>query len=275
MTADYMSLLFVALGYYLLAGLGVGLAYHRCLSHRSLQLRKPLERVLISVALPAGTPIQWVGTHRFHHKCADETDDPHSPIWKGFWYSHVGWYIGTSAAWICVVYSLAGPIRTLYDGWNRPRTNQQYNHLARDVAADRYYRFVSKPLPFLAACVLHVALSYGLVYVGWGWVGVGVLWAVSVAVYNLGDSIDSFAHLFGRRPFNSTHRARNNFVLGYLTLGEGWHANHHEFPESARQGLLPRQFDWIWQVIVLLQLAGLAYMVKVPTENRIRRRLAE
>jgi len=272
-TADSISLLFFGLGYYLLAGLAVGLAYHRCLSHRSVRLRKPLERVLISFALPAGTPIQWVGTHRFHHRCADETADPHSPLWKGFWYSHVGWYIGSSAPWGCAGYALAGPIRTLYDGWNRPRTNQQYNHLARDIAADPYYRFVSKPLPFLVACVLHVALSYGFVYAGWGWVGVSVLWAVSVVIYNLGDSIDSFAHLFGRRPFRTTHLARNNFVLGYLTLGEGWHANHHEFPESARMGLLPTQFDWIWQMILLLRTAGLASMVKVPTKNRVRRRL--
>ena len=270
-----MSLLFLGLAYYLLAGLAVNLGYHRCLSHRSVRLRKPLERVLISLGLPAGTPIQWAGTHRFHHSCSDEAADPHSPVWKGFWYAHVGWYIGSSSAWVCAVYALAGPLRTLYDGWNRPRTNQQYNHLARDVAADPYYRFISRPLPFFAACVLHVALFYGFVYWGWGWAGVALLWAVSAAIYNLGDSIDSFAHLFGRRAFRATHFARNNFVLGYLTLGEGWHANHHEFPESARHGLLPRQFDWTWKVILLLRIMGLASMVNLPTKERVRRRLAE
>ncbi len=270
-----MSILFLGLAYYALAGLAVNLGYHRCLSHRSVRLRKPLERVLITLGLPAGTPIQWAGTHRFHHRVADEAADPHSPVRQGFWYAHVGWYIGSSAAWVCAVYALAGPLRTLYDGWNRPRTNQQYNHLAADVAADPYYRFVSKPLPFFAACVLHVTLFYGFAYVVWGWVGVVLLWTVSVIIYNLGDSIDSFAHLSGARPFRTTHLARNNLLLGYLTLGEGWHANHHEFPESARHGLLPGQFDWTWHVILLLQFVGLASTVKLPTKERLSRRLAE
>lgn len=117
--------------YYILAGLAINLGYHRTLTHRSLKLCKWFERTVVSLGLPAGTPIQWAGIHRFHHANAETAEDPHSPHHRGFWYAHVGWYIPTRRVWICFLYSLAGPIRTLFDGWNRPRINQQFNHLAQ------------------------------------------------------------------------------------------------------------------------------------------------
>ena len=144
------------------------LGYHRILSHRSLTLPKVLERCLITIALPAGTPVQWIGNHRYHHAHADEIVDPHSPIQEGFWYAHVGWYIGTSNSWACFFYSLAGPCRTLLDGWIRPRTNQQYNHLSQDIARDGYYALVSRPDIFLLACITHVIAVFLTAYWFWG-----------------------------------------------------------------------------------------------------------
>lgn len=268
-----MLLAAYCLVYSFLAGLAVNLGYHRCLSHRSLRLCKWLERGLITLGLPAGTPVQWAGNHRFHHACADNPDDPHSPLHGGFWHAHVGWYMGSKNPLLCFLYSIAGPLRTLYDAWNRPRTNQQYNHLASDVAADPYYRCLSRPVPYLAVCVLHVGLFYGAAFWIAGPVGMAALWATSVVVYNLGDAIDSFAHMAGERPYFATHRASNNFWLGWLTLGEGWHANHHQFPDSACHGLLPGQFDWTWQAIRLLESLGLASRVVVPSAERIREKL--
>ncbi len=268
-----MGLLIFCLGSYLLAGLAINAGYHRCLSHRSFRLRKWLERSLITFGLPAGTPLQWAGNHRYHHACADQARDPHSPVRDGFWHAHVGWYIGTRAPWLCFLYAVAGPLRTLYDGWNRPRTNQEHNALAPDVAADSYYRFVSRPTPFLIACVLHVGISYGIIYLAWGSAGVVALWLTSVVVYNVGDAINSLAHIHGARPFRATSYARNNRLLGYLALGEGWHANHHTFPDSARHGLLAGQFDWTWCVIRLLERMGLASDVILPGDRRIRRKL--
>jgi stearoyl-CoA desaturase (delta-9 desaturase) len=268
-----MLLAAYCLAYSFLAGLAVNLGYHRCLSHRSLRLRKGLERCLITLGLPAGTPVQWAGNHRFHHACADNPDDPHSPLHGGFWHAHVGWYIGSKNPLLCFLYSIAGPLRTLYDAWNRPRTNQQFNHLAGDVATDPYYRFLSRPAPFFLACGAHVAFFFGLAFWIAGSAGMAALWLTSVLIYNLGDAIDSFAHMAGERPYCAADRARNNVWLGYLTLGEGWHANHHQFPESARHGLLPGQFDWTWQAIRLLEILGLASRVVVPNPERIREKL--
>ncbi len=269
-----MGLAIFCLGYYFVAGLAINVGYHRCLSHRSFRLRKWLERALITLGLPAGTPIQWAGNHRFHHCCADEAGDPHSPMLDGFWRAHSGWYIGSGAAWLCLLYSLAGPLRTLSDGWNRPRTNQERNTLAADVAADAYYRWIGQPLPFFLACALHVVIVFGVAGAAWGARGVVALWVMLTLIYNIGDAIDSFAHLYGDRPFRAVHQARNNKLLGYLALGEGWHANHHVFPRSARHGLLPGQFDWTWQVIRFLERVGLASEVITPEPEMVRRKLS-
>src|SRR3954470_20773586 len=137
--SSWLGMVVYGLIYWAFAGVAINLGYHRTLSHRALKLPKWLERFAIILGLPAGTPIQWAGNHRHHHANTDVAGDPHSPHLDGFWYSHVGWYIGTHSTFWCVAYSLAGPLRTLYDGWNRPRTNQQYNHLAKDVAADPFY----------------------------------------------------------------------------------------------------------------------------------------
>jgi fatty-acid desaturase len=269
----YLTLAVYCSVYYLFAGLAVNVAYHRCLSHRSLQLWKPMERCFVTLGLPAGTPVQWAGNHRFHHGHADEKQDPHSPARGGFWHAHVGWYIGTNHALVCFLYAIAGPLRTIYDGWNRPRTNQQHNHLAADVARDNYYRFISRRVPFMIACWLHVALFFGAAYLVWGAGGFVALWITAVIIYNLGDAIDSIAHLYGERPFEAAHFARNNRLLGILTLGEGWHANHHVFPGSARHGLLPNQFDAAWEIICLLKRFGIAGEIRVPTVEQIEAKL--
>jgi len=270
-----MTLFLYCLGYYLLAGLAISLGYHRCLSHRSFQLHKAVERLFITIGLPAGTPIQWAGNHRYHHQNADQPQDPHSPVQGGFWRAHVGWYIDTNNPWICFLYSLAGPLRTLYDGWYRPRTNQQFNYLAQDISKDPYYRFVSRPFPYFIASFLHVLAVYLPAYVLWGGGGILTMWLTSVIVYNVGDAVDSFAHLKGKRPYPSSHLARNNAVLGCLALGDGWHANHHQFPRSARHGLLPHQFDWSWSMICLLKKLGLASHIVVPSRNEVHHALPD
>lgn len=269
------AMLLIAVSYFLLAGISIGLGYHRMLAHRSVRFPRWFERLIITLGLPAGTPIQWAGNHRQHHATTDLPGDPHSPI-DGFWHAHVGWYLGTKQVLPCVLYALAGPLRTLFDGAWRPRTNQQHNKLAPDVAADPWFRFVSRPLPYLAFAVLHVGAWFGLAAWAWGLWGVALLWGLLVLIYNVGDGVDSVAHLVGDRPYPSAlHRARNNRLLGLLALGDGWHANHHEFPHSARHGLLPGQLDWTWGVIKLLEWIGLARDIKLPAPGAVKARLGD
>jgi len=260
--------------YFLLAGVAINLCYHRALSHRALMLPKWLERGAVTLGLPAGTPIQWAGNHRFHHGHTDVPGDPHSPKLDGFWFAHVGWYIQSHNPVACFLYAIAGPVRSLFDAYHRPRTNREHDHLAAEIAADPYYRLISRPGPYFILVLLHAAFFFGIAFLLWGWLGVALLWLTLVIVYNLGDAIDSVAHIFGHRPYGSPHLARNHWFLGILTLGEGWHANHHEFPQSARHGLLPGQPDWTWGLIRVLQRIGLATQVKVPSSEEIRERLA-
>lgn len=262
-----MLLLFI---YYLGAGLGVNLAYHRVLSHRALQLPKWMERSLVLLGLPAGTPVQWIGNHRYHHAHSDTALDPHSPVHHGFWYAHVGWYIGSRNLILCAAYALAGPLRMLIDAWIRPRTNLQHNALASDIAADPWYAWISRPLPYAMAMFLHAAIPIFIAYRYYGAAGIAAFWITLVILYNLGDAIESVAHLRGAMLASQRDGSRNNAWLGILTLGEGWHANHHRFPGSARHGLLRGQFDLTWQIIVVLSAAGLATKIQLPKEDVCR-----
>lgn len=269
-----LPLIALCCAYYFGAGLAICLGYHRVLSHRSLVLGKRLERFLVTLGLPAGTPVQWAGNHRFHHAHADTPLDPHSPR-DGFWHAHNGWYLGRKDALTCVLYALGGPLRVLFDGWHRPRTNQQHNHLAPDVFADPWYRFVSRPVPYFAFAVAHVTLFFGGAWLLFGTPGVLALWATSILIFNIGDAIDSVSHIVGTMPYGGVDRARNHWFMGVVCLGDGWHAHHHRFPWSARHGLEPGQWDWTYGVIVTLRALGLASGVRVPTAAQVRTALAE
>jgi fatty-acid desaturase len=258
------------LAYYLSAGLGVNLAYHRILSHRALRLPKWLERSLVLLGLPAGTPVQWIGNHRYHHAHTDTALDPHSPVQHGFWYAHAGWYFGSKNRMLCVGYALAGPVRMLIDAWIRPRTNLQHNALASDIAADPLYAWISRPLPYAVALYLHAFLPIFIAYRFAGARGIAAFWITLVMIYNLGDAIESVAHLRGARLPAQRDQSRNNAWLGILTLGEGWHANHHRCPRSARHGWSRGQLDLIWQLILLLKFAGLATKIQLPNEEVCR-----
>ena len=94
-------------------------------------------------------------------------------------------------------------------------------------------------------------------------------------IFNLGDAIDSVAHIVGTMPYGGPDLARNHWFLGLLCLGEGWHAHHHRFPWSARHGLQGGQWDWTWGVIRLLAAARLARDVRVPAPAQLRAALAE
>jgi fatty-acid desaturase len=102
------------------------------------------------------------------------------------------------------------------------------------------------------------------------------IWLTLISLYNAADAIDSVAHVFGRKLEPQHDESRNSAWIGLLVLGEGWHANHHRFPHSARHGLLPGQFDWTWEVIRVLRALGLATQVRVQeahdrvTANLIR-----
>jgi len=240
---------------YLIGGLGSSLGYHRILTHKSAEMPKWLEYSLVLLGLPAGTPIQWAGNHRAHHKFADQERDPHSPYNYGFWHSHCGWYINRTNSIICLFYALAGPIRMLIDSYIRPRASQEHLHVAKDISSDKFYEFISRPVIYMILVLSYLSFILLFPYLLFGWSGVIAASITLIIIYNLGDSIDSFAHLFGEKSGKS--EARNNTILGFLAFGEGWHSNHHLNPKRARHGVKKYEFDLSFHILRFAKLIGI------------------
>ncbi|MFK8045646.1 MAG: fatty acid desaturase [Crocinitomicaceae bacterium] len=240
---------------YLLAGIGTSMGYHRVLTHKSADLPKWFEYTVVIIGLPAGTPIQWVGNHRAHHGNTDVTGDPHSPVTCGFWYAHCGWYINSKNVILCFLYASAGPVRMIFDAFWRPRTNQQHNQFATEIEADPFYKAISKPIVYQFILLIYITLLSTVSILIFGSTGIVILWILLVIIYNLGDSVDSIGHLYGEKIGQS--EARNNVILGWLSFGDGWHANHHINPTLANHGLKRRQFDLTFLILKGMKMVGL------------------
>ncbi len=230
---------FVAVGlYWLSLSLGIGIGYHRLLTHRSFQSPKWIEYLLATCGTLAleGGPISWVTTHRMHHRLADKPGDPHTPR-EGKWWSHITWMLVGDAT------------------HNHTGACSQY---APDLCKDRFLVWISKYnyIPLLILSALLLAFG-GLPFLLWGLflrvtVGLHVTWMVN-----------SLTHFWGTRRFATRDDSRNNWFVALLSFGEGWHNNHHAQPGSARHGLAWYEIDISWMTIRFLQTLGLAKSVRV------------
>lgn len=261
---------FVALT--LVIGFGVVIGFHRMLTHRAVKFVRPLEVFLVVTGLPAGTPVGWVGHHRHHHAHADDDDDLHSPRHRGFWVAHTGWYLGTTSTTLSILYALAGPLRTVFDAFWRPRTNQQYAHLAKDVDDDPVFSALSRPSVYAAALLSWVAVLWVVVVTLWGGFGVVALWGFHVMAYNFGDFVNSWGHTWGEQPWATDDDARDHWLLAILAVGDGWHAGHHAFPGSARCAFGKGQIDLAYLFCRACERAGLAFALRVPGDDDLARR---
>lgn len=233
--------------------LGLDLAYHRLLTHRSLAVPRWLEHglVLVGVCCFEDGPASWVAVHRRHHQSAEAPGvDPHSPR-DGFWWSHVGWLLVRGE-----------PLRSL-DGLAR---------YAPDVIEDRFYRRLQKSRSLLLVYLLHtlpyLALGYWLHGLS-GAVGL-VVWGVfvrTVLVWHISWSINSVTHCWGYRNYPTNDASRNNMLVALLSSGEGWHNNHHAQPTSATNWHRWWEFDQCYLFIRGLELIGLAWNVKRPAQE--------
>lgn len=235
----------VAFELYVATGLlGITLSYHRNLSHRSVKLAKPLEYLFAYVGVQTlqGNPIDWVSTHRHHHRLCETERDPHTPT-EGFWQSHFGWLFDS---------------KTLNEKCGG-RTNVQ------DLESQAYYRFLEKTyiLHPIALGALLYALG-GFPYLVWG---MGVR---TCAVYHATWLVNSGGHIWGDRVWHTGDFSRNNWFNALITFGDGWHNNHHAFEFSARHGFEWWQFDMTWYFIKMLEAVGLASDIKLPTEAQMQ-----
>ncbi len=237
------------LGFHILGGLGITLGYHRMLTHGAFKARGPVKAVLLWAGVNAlqGGPASWASTHRRHHALADQPGDPHSPL-EGLWHAHWGW---------------------MFKG-NLVQGGPAYERLMRDPVV----RFFEKTqlLWYIMTFLMPGLIAFAVV----GTLGAalqGVLWGGAVRVFlmhHITWSINSICHAWGTRPYQSPDVARNNGIFGWIGYGEGWHNNHHAFPDSAYLGHRWWQFDLGKYVLFLMRPFRLVYDLRVPTRQERR-----
>jgi len=252
----------VLVGNYLFGSLGICLCYHRLLTHGSLKVPKWLEHTLavFGICCLQDSPAHWVALHRLHHKHSDHEDDPHTPV-KSFFWSHIGWLFN----------------KRTEDGKNRKSIVQQYTP---DLMSDPFYQTLERNNLWMWVFVLHAVLIF-LGAFGVGWLRTGDLlaatqfglsmfiWGVIVRVvvtWHFTWSVNSLAHVWGYRNYETKDNSRNNWLVALVTWGEGWHNNHHADQRSAAHGHRWWELDATFATIRVLRRLGLAWDV-IPPRN--------
>ena len=229
-------LLAIFLGW-LAGGFGIGMGYHRLLTHRGYKTSKWMEYLLTICATLTleGGPIFWVATHRMHHQNTDKEGDPHSPNDGGLW-AHVGW---------------------LLTGETKHSGSAELNPYVPDLRKDKFHVWISR-WHWIPITVLGIAL---LVFGGWPYLFWGIFFRTVIGLHSTW-LVNSATHMWGSRRFATSDTSRNSFWVALLTFGEGWHNNHHAHPQSSRHGLAWYEFDPNWYGISVLRIFGLAWDVK-------------
>jgi stearoyl-CoA desaturase (Delta-9 desaturase) len=222
---------------YSLVAFGVTVGYHRMLTHRSFTPHPVVKFILLVLGSMAfeGAAVQWAATHIKHHAVSDREGDPHSPV-DGFFHAHLGWIF--------------------------THPNEDPNVWARHLVKDPIIMFVSRTFLLWGALSLVIPFAIG----GWQ----GLIWGGLVRIFlthHVTWSVNSVCHTLGRRPYATNDASRNEWVVGLLAFGEGWHNNHHAFPRSAFHGLRWWQLDLSGLLIATLEKLGLATDVyRIPPD---------
>ncbi|MEE8524586.1 MAG: acyl-CoA desaturase, partial [Thermoanaerobaculia bacterium] len=232
----------IAIGLFLLRMFAVTAGYHRYFSHRSFKTSRPFQFLLAFVAQSSAQQgaLWWAAKHRQHHRHSDTELDVHSPRHRGFWFAHLGWIFSRSRK--VADYSMI-PDLTRY-----PELRW----------LDRHHR-----VPALALAVA--------VFLAAGWPGLIVgFFCSTVAVYHCTFFINSLAHVVGRQRYVTGDDSRNNWWLALITLGEGWHNNHHHYQASTRQGFRWWEVDFTFYGLKALSWLGVVWDLKAPPEAVVR-----
>jgi stearoyl-CoA desaturase (delta-9 desaturase) len=240
------AVLGLALSSYALRMWAITAGYHRYFSHRSFKTSRPFQFVLALLGTTAmqNGPLWWASWHRRHHKYSDTAEDTHSPTQRGLFHAHIGWFLDGSHD----TPSLAN---------------------VRDLARYPELRFLDRhkwlPLVAYAAAMYLVLGPAGIV---WGFV------VSTIACLHATMLVNSLAHVWGTRRFDTPDTSRNNALLALLTFGEGWHNNHHHDMLAARQGLAWWELDLTYLSLKVLERLGIVWDVRAPAPGRARHRTA-
>ncbi len=258
---SWSGLLLIPILHFVFDWCGIGLCYHRTLTHRGLTLPRWLERTLVvcGICTLMDSPARWVAIHRRHHQFTDDRPDPHSP-WVTFWWGHMGWLIHE----------------------NEDLSSADFYHrYAPDVLKDRFYLNIERYRLSYLLYFVHVVLlvAIGLI-VGWwqtgqfrGAVQLGLSWFVWGVVgrtlfsWHATWAVNSVCHIWGYRNYNTRDHSTNQWLIALLTGGEGWHNNHHAHPVSAAHGHKWWECDPTYLNIRLLAAVGLARDVRTYSNS--------
>jgi stearoyl-CoA desaturase (delta-9 desaturase) len=226
--------------------------YHRYFSHRSYKTSRLLQFLLalLGSSTAQRDPLWWAAHHRQHHRYADMQQDVHSPVVRSFWWAHVGWLL-------C-------------------KKNSGTNlSLVPDLARYQELRFLNR-YPLLPPLVLAVGLyefgswlegrapelhTSGFQMLIWGF------FVSTIVLYHITFLVNSVTHLVGRQRFATGDNSRNSFWIAVLTMGEGWHNNHHRFQASERQGFYWWEIDMTHYILTLLSWMGLVWDLRTPPKE--------
>ncbi|CAN5507060.1 fatty acid desaturase [soil metagenome] len=237
------------IGNWIVGSLGVGLGYHRLLTHRSFKAPKWLEYTLTifgAMAIQDDAP-KWVATHRIHHQFVETDKDPHSTI-RGFFWAHIGWILRGTA---------------------NDHDQATLKRYVPDLLKDKFHVLLAKYyfVPLIISAFVLFAIG------GWSMILWGVFARVVVG-WHTTWFVNSLSHIFGKRRFDTNDDSTNNWFVALLTFGEGWHNNHHAYPSSARHGLKWYQFDMNWLTIRIFEKLGWAKQIRIPdvvkTSNELK-----
>lgn len=228
---------------------GVTAGYHRMLTHRAFVPHWAVKLALLVLASMSweGAAMTWAANHGKHHAFSDREGDPHNAA-KGLFEAHMGWLYRSS----------------------KTDSKRYAAHLQNDTMV----KVISATFLLWAVLAMAIPAFLGELF-GIGWMR-GLVWGGAVRMgltQHITWSVNSICHTYGARPFDNKDRSRNNWIVGLLALGEGWHNNHHAFPRSALHGLRQSQFDPTAWLILWLEKHGLARDVQIVTADDIKERV--
>ncbi|WP_335967961.1 acyl-CoA desaturase [Acinetobacter bereziniae] len=238
--------------FYLIRMFSITAFFHRYLSHKTFQTSRIVQFVFVLIGTMSAQrgPLWWAAHHRYHHRFTDTEHDPHSSTY-GFWYSHLGWFLND--------YNFATRKEVVKDWLKYPELVwlDRFSLIIVLLTAVSIYALGE----WLAVVYPSLATS-GLQLLVWGFV------VSTVLLIHATLCINSLAHLYGSRDFETEDQSRNNLFLSIITLGEGWHNNHHYYAGSARQGFYWWQIDINYYLLKMMSWIGLVWGLK-PIPARV------
>ncbi len=234
--------------------------YHRYFAHKTYHTSRAVQFIfalLASSAVQRG-PLWWASHHRHHHIHSDEASDPHSPVQHGFLWSHLGWFLSKAN------------FATQYERVKELTKFPELRFLDRfDIIVPIVFAVCIFILGDLLASYIPQLHTQGWQLLVWGFV------ISTIALYHGTFMVNSLAHVWGKRRYATKDQSRNNLWIALITLGEGWHNNHHHYPGSASQGFYWWEIDMTYYGLKLMAATGLIWdLRKVPVNIREARKIS-